>query len=311
MTSGITREDFEFLPIFCKHCGQQIPLNKKYFAVYERIGYPQYIKGHHACVPNPKFSEYLRLHNPMNNPESRKKVGDAQRGEKNHRYSKPAWNRGKKESPETIEKKRQAVLRYYAKIKGIEPKLDTAVVPKATVTDCKTCSKLSKAGNCNHYWLKITDPIENCEFYAGSKVETPVSIPEVVPEPIVVAKITASVEVHIPSTVSVPIEPVPVLTEEQKLQIAIQRLEAQRQEKIKAYKVETKKEQETSINHDKKNIVCVIEGKRIKICVKNTCKHYDFCHRVEPKKAKAVQNGEYSSRIKQLSSDYPAEQSAF
>ncbi len=45
--SVILTGDFEYVPHFCKHCGQEIPLKKERFRNYELYGYPETDEGHH------------------------------------------------------------------------------------------------------------------------------------------------------------------------------------------------------------------------------------------------------------------------
>lgn len=60
--------------------------------------------------------------------ETRKKIGDAQRGEKNHMYGKPSPMRGKKRTPEQVENNRKAHLgqKSYWKGKKAHPNLVAA-----------------------------------------------------------------------------------------------------------------------------------------------------------------------------------------
>jgi len=92
-------------PNLCKcGCGGEIEIKPH----HKYHGIPKYINGHywqgkkrpeHSKImkgrKNPSNTERLIRNNPMNNPESRQKIGDSNRGIKNGMYGKGYKQRGK------------------------------------------------------------------------------------------------------------------------------------------------------------------------------------------------------------------------
>jgi hypothetical protein len=97
---------------------------------------------------------------------------------------------------------------------------------------------------------------------------------------------------------------------QRKVKVAVERLETRRLELVAKQKQEHIEEQkkELTINPNKNWITCVIAFKKLKKCNRKHCKHYDFCHRVEPKKVKIKsEETDYVNPIKQLTTYYSAE----
>lgn len=71
-----------------------------------------------------------------------------------------------------------------------------------------------------------------------------------------------------------------LLTEQDKITIALQRLETQRLQKIKEFELESAKRPKEKSNKPKfGHIMCMIENRVLKKCPNTICKHYKYCHK--------------------------------
>jgi hypothetical protein len=97
------------------------------------------------------------------------------------------------------------------------------------------------------------------------------------------------IQVQIPEPIEIPIIkpipsmiPNPVLSEEDKIKIALGRLESRRLQKAKEFELEFANRPKEKTRNNFGMVMCVLEGKFIR-CKKhrNFCSNWEFCHKVK------------------------------
>lgn len=121
ISSGLTKEAAEEM---------EIDLIKKYKSNDHSCGY-NVDNGGNACGSHSE--------------ETKRKIGDAQRGAKNHQFGKPSWNRGRKSTPEAIEKNRISHLGQSAPNKGKKMTEEQKRKLRSIKKSPEWCRNISKA----------------------------------------------------------------------------------------------------------------------------------------------------------------------